>query len=105
MENGIHTVITNRQNGLLQKYQKGEIKKWSGQEVPEFFEFPKIGMRKCPCRNAQCDRFWLTGIGVWGEGMGLAQDDARDIVEYFNKFPENITLMPNIDHPNYKGPK
>ena len=105
MENGIHTVITNRQNGLLRKYQKGEIKKWSGQEVPEFFEFPKIGMRKCPCRNAQCDRFWLTGIGVWGEGTGLAQDDARDIVEYFNKFPENITLMPNIDHPNYKGPK
>jgi hypothetical protein len=58
---------------------------------------PVVGLRRCPCGQPGCDRFWLTGIGQFNQGSGFTEQEGRDIVEVMKTLPKYQLKMKNMN--------
>lgn len=54
----------------------------------DVLKMPLVGVRKCPCKELECDRFWLTGIGVFKDGTGFTQQEATMLYNYLKMKPK-----------------
>jgi len=113
MQIATYKITTTKQYQLIEK-EAEKVELVQENKPPEFFYFPKIGMRICQCADCAIEAkkymgksvthgeddkrlYWLTGIGEFSGHSGFKEADARYIAEFLNKHPEYMHKLENLD--------
>lgn len=121
MQVATYKIATTKQYQLIEKESENvETRLNPGAlKPPDFFYFPKIGMRLCQCDDCKKEAvsykghksthgendkrlYWLTGIGHFEGHSGFDEANARYLCEFLNKHPEFMHKLENLDKDRYE---